>query len=83
MLVNGEDRCLTAVAQLLESGESATLRLATAQLLLSFWSNKCAPAVEYFKKRPHFWQQLCRPLLADDKTKESRCAGLIFQVPYL
>ena len=79
MLVNGEDRCLNAVAKLLDS-ESHRLRLATVQLLHSFWFHRCSPAVEYFKKSSGFWKQIGEPLLVADKAKAARCVALVFHI---
>ena len=76
MLVNGDDRCLKAVARLLDSNEMEALKL-----VRQFWFQRCSPAVEFFKKRTSFWSQLCRPLLeVGDKSGEADRAALIFQI---
>ena len=76
MLVNGDDRCLKAVARLLDSNELEALKL-----VRQFWFQRCSPAVEFFKKRTNFWPQLCKPLLQmGDKSSETDRAALIFQI---
>lgn len=76
MLVNGDDRCLKAVAKLLlEDDDPEALKL-----VHHFWSQRCSPAVEFFKKRPDFWKQLSRPILSSDKAPETKKAALIFHV---
>jgi len=72
MLVNGDDRCLKAVARLLDSiNEMEALKL-----VRQFWFQRCSPAVEFFNKRTSFWSQLCRPLLeSGDKSRETHRAA--------
>lgn len=76
MLVNGDDRCFRAVARLLlEENELEAL-----ELVHQFWFQRCSPAIEYFKRRPKFWQQLCLPLHSADKNPEVKRIALLFQI---
>lgn len=76
MLVNGDDRCFKAVSRLvIEANELEAL-----ELVHQFWFQRCSPAIEYFKDRPKFWQQLCLPLLANEKSPEIKRIALLFQL---
>lgn len=76
MMVNGDDRCFKAVARLLlEANELEAL-----ELVHQFWFQRCSPAMEYFKERPKFWEQLCQPLLAAKKDPEVKRVALLFQL---
>ena len=74
-LFNNADRCLKVVAHLLELDQLEALRL-----VHKFWAQSCFPAVEFFKKRPGFWPQLCRSLTSADKEASAARAALVFQM---